>query len=181
MKKNLCVVPLVLLFCLTMACQDKAAMAELKKYRAQAKVEDENSALFRKVADEWNKRNIEFFMNLHSPDYVYFTPSGTSKPMSHEGVIEMTKMIWAANPDAVWRIDELIAKGDMVMSRNTFTGTNKEAYMGIPPTGDKIEFSSMIMCRIKNGKIIEEREEMDGLSMMQQLGMELKPIQETKK
>jgi steroid delta-isomerase-like uncharacterized protein len=150
-------------------------MAELEKYRAQAKVEDENSALFRKVADEWNKRNVEFFVNLHSPDYVYFTPSGTSKPMSHEGVIEMVKMLWAAFPDAVWRIDELIAKGDMVMSRNTFTGTNKEAYMGIPPTGKNFELSIMNMSRIKNGKMIEEREEMDGLSMMQQLGMELRP------
>ena len=38
MKKYLYVVPSVLLFCFTIACQDKAAMAELEKYRAQAGV-----------------------------------------------------------------------------------------------------------------------------------------------
>jgi hypothetical protein len=40
MKKYLYVVPPVILFCFTIACQDKAAMAELEKYKAQAAVEE---------------------------------------------------------------------------------------------------------------------------------------------
>ena len=47
MKKLLCVVPLVILFFFTIACQDKAAMAELEKYKAQAKVEEQNIELVR--------------------------------------------------------------------------------------------------------------------------------------
>jgi predicted ester cyclase len=47
--------------------------------------------------------------------------------------------------------------------------------MGIPATGNRFEISGMNLCRFKNGKIIEEREELNMLGFMQQLGMELKP------
>jgi steroid delta-isomerase-like uncharacterized protein len=175
MKKYLYVVPLVLLFCLTIACQDKAAMAELEKYKAQAKVEEQNATLFRKDVDEWNQRNSVHFKNAYAPDYVYYYPSGISKSMSREEVIEMMKMLWAAFPDIIWSIDELVASGDMVMSRNTFRGTHTGTFQGIPPTGNKFELYLMNMSRIRNGKVIEEREEYDGLSLMQMLGMELRP------
>jgi len=43
MKKYLCAIPLVLLLCFSIACQDKAAMVELEKFRAQAKLEEQNA------------------------------------------------------------------------------------------------------------------------------------------
>ena len=53
--------------------------------------------------------------------------------------------------------------------------------MGIAPTGNRIEVSSIIMAKIRDGKIVEEREEYDTLPLMQQLGMELKPKEAEKK
>jgi hypothetical protein len=38
-KKVLCAIPLVLLLCFTISCQNKAEKAELEKFRAQAEVE----------------------------------------------------------------------------------------------------------------------------------------------
>jgi predicted ester cyclase len=35
-----------------------------------------------------------------------------------------------------------------------------------------------MISRIENGKIVEDKEEIDRLGMMQQLGMELKPKEE---
>ena len=55
------------------------------------------------------------------------------------------------------------------------TGTHEANYFGIPATGNKIEFASVITCRIEDGKIVEEKELTGTLSLMQQLGMELKP------
>ena len=45
MKKYLCAVPLVLLFCFTFACQDKAAMAELEKAKTQSQIEEQNKVI----------------------------------------------------------------------------------------------------------------------------------------
>ncbi len=47
--------------------------------------------------------------------------------------------------------------------------------MGIPATGNKYETSEISISRIENGKIVEQREELDKLGLYQQLGMELKP------
>jgi predicted ester cyclase len=47
--------------------------------------------------------------------------------------------------------------------------------MGIPATGNEVEVSSIIIFRIENGKVAEERQEADMLGFMQQFGMELKP------
>ena len=50
--------------------------------------------------------------------------------------------------------------------------------MGIPATGNKIESSGILIARIENGKVVEQREEFDMMGFMQQLGMELKPREE---
>jgi hypothetical protein len=41
-----------------------------------------------------------------------------------------------------------------------------------------VEFSSIAIFKIKDGKVIEVREEADKLGWFQQLGMELKPKEE---
>jgi steroid delta-isomerase-like uncharacterized protein len=181
MKKLLYLVPLVLLLCLTFACQDKAARAELQEFKAQVKVEELNKEIVRKGAEEKNKKNAEYFMDMYSPDYAYFYPSGTFRPMSREEVIEEMRMIWTAFPDCIWNIEELVAVGDLVVSRTIVRGTHKGPFMDIPPTGNKFELNLINMSRLKNGKIIEEREDYDSLGLMQQLGMELKPIEAKKK
>lgn len=61
------------------------------------------------------------------------------------------------------------------MFRTTLNGTHKGEFMGIPPTGKKIEYTAMVIVRFSEGKIVESREEADMLGLMQQLGMELKP------
>jgi predicted ester cyclase len=181
MKKYLCVVPLVLLFCFTIACQDKAAMAELEKYKAQAKLEEQNKALFRKVIEEWNKANYEYLREAMAPNYVAYSPSANPKSWSKEETLEAIKGMREGFPDGIWSIKELVAVGDMVISRNIFRGTHKGNFEGIPATGNRIEASFILMTRISNGKIVEEREEFDMLGLMTQLGMELKPIAAKKK
>ena len=53
--------------------------------------------------------------------------------------------------------------------------THQGEIQGIPPTGNKIEASGIMIHRVENGKVVEDREEADMLGLMQQLGMELKP------
>jgi predicted ester cyclase len=72
-------------------------------------------------------------------------------------------------------VKELIAIGDKVISRYTLRGTQQGGFAGILATGNKVEISGIMISRIENGKIVEEKEEWDMLGFMQQLGMELKP------
>jgi steroid delta-isomerase-like uncharacterized protein len=175
MKNPILVISLVLLLCFTFGCQNKAEKAELEKFRAQAKLEEQNKELFSKEIEEWNKRNSDFYKDAFAPDYAFFSPSGNPKPMTRDEMVDEAKMIWAGFPDSIVSIKDSIAAGDMVFSRLSITGTHKGTFQGIPGTGNKVDSSFMNMCRIRNGKIVEEREEGDWLGLMMQLGMELKP------
>ena len=73
------------------------------------------------------------------------------------------------------QIEDLIAAGDKVIVRFIYRGTHEGEFLGVPATGNKVEMGGIIITRIENGKIIEDRDESDMLGFMQQLGMELKP------
>ncbi|MGD8539026.1 MAG: ester cyclase [Candidatus Aminicenantes bacterium] len=87
----------------------------------------------------------------------------------------MLKVHLQSLPDYKWNIEELYAVRDTVVARIRTSGTFTEEFVGISPTGDKLESSAIFIARIEKGKIVEERKEMDVLNVMQQLGMELKP------
>ena len=175
MKKLLMVTPLVILLCFTFSCQDKEAMAELEKFKAQAEVEEQNKELMRKSFEEWNKGNTEFFMEMTTPDYAYYTPSGNPNPKSREDAVESMKAFWKGFPDLNMNIEDIMADRDKTITRFVVRGTHEGEFMGISATGNKIELSGIIISRIENGKWVEEWEEMDIMGLMMQLGMELKP------
>ena len=56
-------------------------------------------------------------------------------------------------------VKELIAIGDKVISRYTLRGTQQGGFAGILATGNKVEISGIMISRIENGKIVEEKEE----------------------
>jgi ketosteroid isomerase-like protein len=181
MKTYLCVVPFVLLFCFTLACQNKAAMAELEKFKAQAAVEQQNMALVTKTFDELNKKNADVYQELYAPEYRWHFPSNNPKGMTRDEESGFVKLLWAGFPDIHWKIAEMFAHRDMVVVRFTNTGTHKGEYQGLLPTGKSFESGGIWTARIKDGKLVEVREEADVLGWMQQLGMELKPIEAKKK
>ncbi len=175
MKKLLMILPLALILCFMVGCQDKEAMAELEEMKAQAEVEEQNKALVTRYVEAWNTGDFEAFKEVLAPDYAYYLPSRSTKPMSLEETIEMFKMLQKAFPDISWSMEELIASEDKVIIRFIEKGTHVGEFMGIPATGNKYETSGIGIIRIENGKIVEMRDEFDMLGLYQQLGMELKP------
>jgi steroid delta-isomerase-like uncharacterized protein len=175
MKKRLMIIPLVFLLCFTFGCQDKEAMAELEAMKAQAELEEQNKAVVKSMYEAWSNGDFEAFKEVVVPEYLWYTPSRNTEPMSREDTIEFGKMMHNAFPDVAFSIEELIAVGDKVISRFIMRGTHEGEFQGIPATGNKIESSGIMISRIENGKSVEDREEFDMLGLMMQLGMELKP------
>jgi len=179
MKKLIMILPLALILCFMVGCQDKEAIAELEEFRAQAAVEAKNIELIKRLGEELNKGNVEIFKELCAPEYAYYSASISPEPLSLDETIEAFKMEFQGFPnDYNGKTHELIAKGDKVIARYTVTGTHEGEYYGIPATGNKIEFGVIDIFHIKEGKIVENREEIDSLGLMRKLGMELKPKEE---
>lgn len=181
MKKYLCVVPLVLAFCFTIACQDRAAMAELEKFKAQAAVEEQNKALAGRVMAAIGRADLAVIEKLVSPEFIEYTPSTTIAMRSLAEFEEHVKMIHRGVSDFSIDLVEPCAEGDIVTSRYVMSGTHQGEFLGIPPTGNKFKGSGILIFRIKNGKVVELWEEFDGVGLLEQLGMELKPVETKKK
>ena len=150
-------------------------MAELEEVRAHAKVEKQNKALYRSIIGEMNKGGLEYFNEFYAPGYLCYIPSNNPNAMSLEETKEFMKMVYKAFPDFNLSIEDLFAVEDRVIVRYIIRGTHEGEWQGIPPTGNKIQFSSISINTVKNGKVVEEREDLDVLGAMMQLGMELKP------
>lgn len=175
MKKLSIISPLALVLCFVVGCQDKAAMAELEAFKAQAAVEEQNKELIRNFLKEMDNGNHDFVMDGFASDVKMFWPSGSPIPGLKEDMFQVLKSWYETFPDYKHGVKEIIAKGDLVLVRVIDTATHEGEFQGIPATGNKIEVGAIIIYRIKNGKIVEAWEEMDMLGMMMQLGMELKP------
>ncbi len=175
MKKLCMILPLALILFFMVGCQDKAAMAELEAMKAQKAVEEQNLELARNVHLAWTKRNYDLIRSSCAPDMVYYSPSNTKQLDNIEKLIEFAEGYFASFPNYEVSIEDGIAKGDKVALRAIFRGPNEGEFMGIPATGNKIEFGQTLFFRVENGKIVEMWEDFDSLGMMQQLGMELKP------
>jgi len=180
MKKLLCILPLALVLCFMVGCQDKDAMAELEEFKAQAALEEQNKALVIRYNEEMDNKNFDAVMEMLAPDYAYYFPTASTEPGTREQAIDQVKMFQNAVPDLVHNIEEIMAVGDKVIFRFIARGTNTGdiVEMGISATGEKVEVSSIVIVRIENGKIIEEWQEADMLGFMQQFGFELMPKQE---
>ena len=174
MKKLCMILPLVLIVCFMVGCQDKAAMAELEEFRAQAEIEKQNEALYRGIIEEINKGNSEYFNDFYSPDSLYYMVSNSPKPLSREEYQEFVKRFFKGFPDLNFSIEELHAVGDRVIARLILRGTHEGDWGGVPATGNKFEMSSTFIVRFEDGKVVEEREDFDRLGFLQQLGWELR-------
>jgi steroid delta-isomerase-like uncharacterized protein len=175
MKKQLLILPLALILCFVVGCQDKAAMEELEEFKAQAAVEEQNKALVNRYSEAWSKGDIEALKEILSPDYVRHVSGGY---MSLEETIESIKQQMEMLPDRTSIAQDTIAKGDKVISRYIFRGTHEGDTEGLPATGNTIEINAIKIVRVENGKIVESWEAGDTLSYALQLGFELKRKEE---
>jgi predicted ester cyclase len=165
---------MVLLLCLTSACQDKAAINELEGFRTQSAIEAQNEAAVRRQMAEFNKQNMDIGDVMNTPDYKLHFPI-QSEPKNTSQHREVLETFWGAFPDMTHTLDKLSSSGDTVTAIYTIRASHSGEFMGIPGTGKQIEEPVIGIWRFSDGKIAEFWGVLDMASLMQQLGMELKP------
>jgi len=138
-------------------------------------IEEQNKALVLKWVKEQDKGNLDVFLDLFAPDFLWYDPSNSPNPMSKEETYELLIERFKLFKEVNHKIEEIIAVNDKVIVRTINNFTLEGEFQGIPITGKEVEFSSIAIFKIRDGKVIEAREEADKLGLFQQIGMELKP------
>ena len=132
---------------------------------------ERNKGVVRRFIDEvQNKKNMELFDELNAEDFVNLSaPPGM--PSDREGGKMFLGGFLSAFPDSQVTIDDMIAEGDRVATKKTFTGTHTGDGIGIPPTAKRVSIQYVDILRLRDGRVIEHWLSMDQLSFMQQLGV----------
>jgi steroid delta-isomerase-like uncharacterized protein len=130
----------------------------------------DHAATMRRLYDLINAGDIGGFGALLADDFVDHEELPGLAP-TRDGVTAFFRMYIAAFPDLRMVPEDVIASGDKVVARVRATGTHKGAFMGMPPTGRRIEVQLIDIIRFgDDGRAREHWGVFDQLAMMQQLG-----------
>jgi steroid delta-isomerase-like uncharacterized protein len=133
---------------------------------------EQNMRTIRRIYDElWNERRLEVADDLIAEDATNYDTGLLPMPFGPEEMKGTIRMVTAAFPDNRHEVEEVIAEGDRVVLRCTLSGTHEGPFMGIPPTGRRIEVNEIHIYRLKDGKAVEHRAGRDDLGAMRQLGV----------
>jgi steroid delta-isomerase-like uncharacterized protein len=107
---------------------------------------------------------------LISPDAIFHVAGRPEPLQGPSGYLALIGMMRGGFPDIQWTLEETIAEGDKIAARFTMRGTHQGTFLGVPPTGRKIEVKAMNFYRLSGGQFVEEHGQPDLLGVLQQIG-----------
>lgn len=101
-----------------------------------------------------NTGDVSSISDFISQDYteVY---EGERYPIGIQGAIDHVLGVRRVFPDLILTIENQISEGEWVVTTYSVTGTFKDEWFGMKPTGKPLTFTGVNVDRIKDGKIIE--------------------------
>lgn len=128
-------------------------------------------ALAREYMECFNSRNWDRYRELLHAEYSYTGGDGNQMKGGPEVGIGVAQMFANAMSDAKISVTKVYAAGDTALVEFIGSGTHDGDFQGIAPTGRKLTMPVCDVIEFRDGKIYAEREYMDMMHMMQQLGV----------
>jgi steroid delta-isomerase-like uncharacterized protein len=143
----------------------------LATFQKGAQMSEQNKAAVRRlIEDHWNGKNAAHVSELFTPNTVLHTPDGALTGL--EGAAFLLHAYATAFPDFQMTIDDMIAEGNQVVVRWTFTGTHQGPLLSIPATGNRFNVPGGIgIFRLNAGKVEEGYFAWDKFALLSQLGV----------
>ena len=127
------------------------------------------SVVRRNTEEVQGQEKFEVFEQLFADDFVDHTTQPGTTP-DKAGVRKLYTYLRQAFPDFHAEIHWQLADSDRVTTFKTYHGTHEGPYLGIAPTHRKIQFETVDVMRVRNGKITDHWGVANLLSLMRQIG-----------
>lgn len=115
--------------------------------------------------------NLALIDELTTDDIADHEEGLPGQPSGREGVKFFVGAMREAFPDVrVKSIEPMMTDGNLEAARVILAGTHEGELMGVSATGKSVEFESIDIIRVEDGKVAEHWGVTDTLSLMQQLG-----------
>ena len=127
---------------------------------------EKNKDLIRRWIAFANAGFVGSFGDFVAADYLGHLGAAT---MDRNELERLERSFFRAFPDAHHAVEDLIAEGDQVVLRTTARATHRAEFEGIARTDREVEFTGLVMYRIRDGRIAESWGEIDFLRLMREL------------
>ncbi len=117
-------------------------------------------ALAEQFAATLSAHDIAAFAALFADDYVNHQSSAAAPPpapgvSAKQGTTAFFAGRLKGLPDLSVTIEAMVAGGDKVAASFVYSGTHQGVYLGVPPTGRKLRFTSCDIFAVRDGLIVE--------------------------
>jgi predicted ester cyclase len=135
-----------------------------------------NKAVSRRWIQVFNERDHAAEADVRGRDYVAYAPASLEPgPLDSEAWTQFLAGFVEGFPDLRITVEDAVGEGDLVAQRVHFEGTHTGEFQGLPPTQRKVSFSGLELNRFVEGRVAEHWFQLDGLSLLQQLGLVVVP------
>ena len=123
--------------------------------------------------DRWNTHDLDGLRDLADPGYVHHAMNGADLDL--EGFLAGFRAVLGAFPDVAYRVEHVLTDGDLAAAFLVATATHGGSYLGIEPTGRRVEIRGAYHCRVRDGRIVEDWDVFDLLTPAFGLGAVVGP------
>ncbi|CAH2404142.1 ester cyclase [Mesorhizobium escarrei] len=127
----------------------------------------------KQIASQWYEafasHDAELLEKILAPTWIDI-PSPPTVPHGPEGAKAAMAMLVGAFPDFDIRIEDILQDGRKVVVRSTITGTQRNAFAGLPATGRSMKIQAVDIHEIENGKIARTWHTEDWMTGLSELG-----------
>ena len=120
--------------------------------------------------EQWNSGTIDFERLIHT-EIANHQPEREPE-FGRDAFRRAIEGVMRTVPDSKWTVLKLVARGDVVVCHNRWSGTwSGSVFRGIPtPSGKPFAVEHIHIYRVKNGQLVEHWVVRDDLGMMLQVG-----------
>lgn len=148
----------VLLFC---ACSEQPS-ADTQNHKAAMK----------RFETMINTADTTLAKELVADDASFYTPASSEPLYGGEGYLSVVHWIRQGFSDVNWKLEDMVAEGNVVAVRWTLSGTHDGEFLGTPPTGRHFSTSVMNFYYFNDeGKIINDIAAEGMMGILRGIGM----------
>jgi predicted ester cyclase len=120
----------------------------------------------------WNKKREDAVDEMLAEDGVGhgLTEPDGSEIRGPESFKRLQRSFLSAYPDLRVEVEDTVVEGDKIAARCRVTGAHQGHGIGVAPTNNPVEFTGMLIVRVKDGKIVEAWNQFDFMKMYEQVG-----------
>jgi steroid delta-isomerase-like uncharacterized protein len=144
---------------------------------------EDSASIIRKLFDAFNAKDYDAIEALVADDFELIDCASGEKYIGPDGARRNAEGWLTPFDDATVEILNIVSSGDWAVAecvgRGTHSGPMQTPMGEVPATGTQMELHFCSLAKVRDGKIVEERDYYDAMTIVNQFGLMPEPAAST--